>query len=162
METLLYLLNMAAGKAPPIPLDDALRPTWLFGQTVHDGCDRAGYYEQAEFAEEYGAIQCIVKLGCWGPGRAMQRGQARLDGGNWRVPKHWRNLYWLHHARIPRQIHAFHESTSGFAAVLECGRDVWPCHPCVAAFHSGLSEQGAELEASKYPEGIGFPETTEI
>jgi hydrogenase small subunit len=67
METLLYLLHMATGKAPMIPLDEALRPTWLFGQTVHEGCDRGGYYEQAEFAAEYGAIQCIVKLGCWGP-----------------------------------------------------------------------------------------------
>lgn len=50
-----------------IPLDDALRPTWLFGQTVHEGCDRAGYYEQGDFAEEYGSTKCIVKLGCWGP-----------------------------------------------------------------------------------------------
>ena len=31
MEVLLYLLNMAAGRAPMIPLDEALRPTWLFG-----------------------------------------------------------------------------------------------------------------------------------
>jgi hydrogenase small subunit len=67
MESLLYLLHMAAGRAPMIPVDDALRPTWLFGQTVHEGCDRGGYYEQAEFAEEYGARTCIVKLGCWGP-----------------------------------------------------------------------------------------------
>lgn len=67
METLLYLLYQAAGRSPMIPLDDALRPTWLFGQTVHEGCDRGGYYEQAEFAEEYGARECIVKLGCWGP-----------------------------------------------------------------------------------------------
>ena len=50
-----------------IPLDDQLRPTWLFGSTVHDGCDRAGYYEQGDFAEEYGSPKCIVKLGCWGP-----------------------------------------------------------------------------------------------
>src|SRR5206468_3421379 len=55
------------GQAPMIPLDDALRPTWLFGQTVHEGCDRAGYYEQGDFAEEYGSPKCIVKLGCWGP-----------------------------------------------------------------------------------------------
>jgi hydrogenase small subunit len=67
METLLYLLHMATGRAPMIPLDDRLRPTWLFGQTLHEGCDRAGYYEQAQFAERYGDIQCIVKLGCWGP-----------------------------------------------------------------------------------------------
>jgi len=51
METLLYLLYQSARRAPMIPLDDALRPTWLFGQTVHEGCDRGGYYEQAEFAE---------------------------------------------------------------------------------------------------------------
>jgi hydrogenase small subunit len=66
-ETLLYLLRMAAGKAPPIPLDEALRPTWLFGQTVHEGCDRGGYYEQGDFAAELGSPRCIVKLGCWGP-----------------------------------------------------------------------------------------------
>ena len=36
-----------------IPLDEALRPTRLFGATVHEGCDRAGYYEQGQFATEY-------------------------------------------------------------------------------------------------------------
>jgi hydrogenase small subunit len=66
-ETLLYLLYQASGRAPMIPLDDALRPTWLFGQTVHEGCDRGGYYEQADFATEFGSRKCIVKLGCWGP-----------------------------------------------------------------------------------------------
>ena len=39
-ETLLYLLYQAAGLAPMIPLDQQLRPTWLFGKTVHEGCDR--------------------------------------------------------------------------------------------------------------------------
>jgi hydrogenase small subunit len=67
METLLYLLRHAAGVAPPIPLDEKLRPTWLFGATVHEGCDRGGYYEQAGFAEGYGTGECIVRLGCWGP-----------------------------------------------------------------------------------------------
>ncbi|MGA7460344.1 MAG: hydrogenase expression protein HypE [Terracidiphilus sp.] len=67
METLLYLLYMAAGRAPMISLDRQLRPTWLFSATVHEGCDRGGYYEQADFAEEYGSPLCIVKLGCWGP-----------------------------------------------------------------------------------------------
>jgi hydrogenase small subunit len=66
-ETLLYLLYMAAGLAPIIPLDEQLRPTWLFGKTVHEGCDRAGYYEQADFAGEYGSPKCLVKIGCWGP-----------------------------------------------------------------------------------------------
>ena len=66
-ETLTYLLYMATGQAPMIPLDEALRPKWLFGNTVHEGCDRAGYYEQGDFATEYGSPKCIVKLGCWGP-----------------------------------------------------------------------------------------------
>lgn len=67
METLLYLLYEAAGLAPMIPLDEELRPTWLFGKTVHEGCDRAGYYEQADFSHEYGSPKCLVKTGCWGP-----------------------------------------------------------------------------------------------
>ncbi len=66
-ETITYLLYQATGQAPMIPLDTSLRPTWLFGNTVHEGCDRAGYYEQADFAQEYGSAKCIVKLGCWGP-----------------------------------------------------------------------------------------------
>jgi len=67
METVLYLLYQAAGMAPMIPLDEALRPRWLFGNTVHEGCDRAGYYEVGDFATEYGSPKCLVKLGCWGP-----------------------------------------------------------------------------------------------
>src|SRR5256714_1187258 len=35
--------------------------------TVHQGCDRAGYYEEGDFASEYGSAKCLVKLGCWGP-----------------------------------------------------------------------------------------------
>jgi hydrogenase small subunit len=67
METLLYLLFQVAGLAPMISLDEMGRPTWLFAKTVHEGCDRAGYYEQGDFATEYGSPKCIVKLGCWGP-----------------------------------------------------------------------------------------------
>ncbi len=66
-ETILYLLYQVAGQAPTIPLDEMLRPTWLFGTTVHEGCDRAGFYEQGDFALEYGSPKCLVKLGCWGP-----------------------------------------------------------------------------------------------
>ncbi len=67
METLLYLLYQVAGLAPMIPLDDQLRPKWLFEHTVHEGCDRGGYYEEGQFAHEYGKPECLVKLGCWGP-----------------------------------------------------------------------------------------------
>ena len=66
-ETIHYLLQQVAGHAPMIPLDDKLRPTWLFGLTVHEGCDRAGFYEQEQFTREYGTVECLVKVGCWGP-----------------------------------------------------------------------------------------------
>lgn len=67
METVTWLLYQAAGMAPPIPLDEQLRPTWLFGKTVHEGCDRAAYYEQGDFAKDYNSPKCQVKIGCWGP-----------------------------------------------------------------------------------------------
>jgi hydrogenase small subunit len=67
METVLWLLYQAAGLAPMIPLDEQLRPTWLFGKTVHEGCDRAAYYEQGDFAYDYNSPKCQVKVGCWGP-----------------------------------------------------------------------------------------------
>src|SRR6202789_1745218 len=67
METLLYLLYQVAGLAPMIPLDANLRPTWLFSQTVNEGCDRGSYYQTGDFTHEYGSPKCLVKLGCWGP-----------------------------------------------------------------------------------------------
>jgi hydrogenase small subunit len=65
-ETILHLLFQASGSAPEIDVDEALRPKWLFGNTVHEGCDRAGYYEQEEFADRHDSPRCLVKLGCWG------------------------------------------------------------------------------------------------
>jgi hydrogenase small subunit len=67
METLTWLLYHAGGAAPPPPLDSLGRPQWIFGKTVHEGCDRAGYYEQADFAHDYNSPKCQVKIGCWGP-----------------------------------------------------------------------------------------------
>jgi hydrogenase small subunit len=80
-ETLLELLYTASGRAPMIALDEALRPKTLFGQTVHEGCDRGGCYEQAEFVEEYGSHLCIVKLGCWGPVVQCNVGKRGWMGG---------------------------------------------------------------------------------
>jgi hydrogenase small subunit len=67
-ETLLYLVLHLGGLAPVPDLDDQLRPTWLFGRTVHEGCNRAAFYEHGDFATEYGDDhRCLVKLGCKGP-----------------------------------------------------------------------------------------------
>ena len=52
----------------PLPEFDALgRPAWLFTETVHRHCVRAGYYEEGTFAELEGDKECLVDLGCWGP-----------------------------------------------------------------------------------------------
>jgi hydrogenase small subunit len=67
MDALTHLLRFLAGVAPVPPLDEYGRPTWLFGFTVHEGCDRAAFYEVGDFAKEYGSMKCLVKLGCWGP-----------------------------------------------------------------------------------------------
>ena len=56
------------GCAPVPDLDEQLRPRWLFGRTVREGCNRAGFSEEGEFATEYGDDpRCLVKLGCKGP-----------------------------------------------------------------------------------------------
>ena len=35
---------------------------------MHESCNRAGFYEQGNFATEYGSDhRCLVKLGCKGP-----------------------------------------------------------------------------------------------
>ena len=108
METLLYLLYQVAGLAPMIPLDDQLRPTWLFGKTVHEGCDRAGYYEQGDFADGVRLAEVHREARLLGAGGELQRAQARLDGGHRRLPERGRHLHRLHHARLPGQVHAVH------------------------------------------------------
>ena len=67
-EALLYLVLHLGGMAPVPELDDQLRPTWLYGRTVHESCNRAAFYEHGDFATEYGSDhRCLVKLGCKGP-----------------------------------------------------------------------------------------------
>ena len=51
-----------------IDLDDQGRPRWLFDQTVHETCNRAGFAEAGAFADVLGDDErCLVKLGCKGP-----------------------------------------------------------------------------------------------
>ena len=119
METLLYLLYQVAGLAPMIPLDDQLRPTWLFGKTVHEGCDRAGYYEQGDFATEYGSPEVPRQARLLGAGGQLQRPQARLDGRHRRLPERRRHLHRLHHARLPGQVHAVHGRAAGRQALVD-------------------------------------------
>jgi hydrogenase small subunit len=54
-------------QAPLPEFDELGRPAWLFGETVHRHCPRAGWYEEGTFAKEYGDKECLVEIGCWGP-----------------------------------------------------------------------------------------------
>ena len=149
METLLYLLYQVAGLAPMIPLDDQLRPTWLFGKTVHEGCDRAGYYEQGDFAESYGSSEVHRQAGLLGSGGELQRAQARLDGRHRRLPQRRRHLHRLHHAGLPRQVHAVHGRAAGRAefrrgTIGVYGRAI----RALRSLHQPHGQQGAEVAAS--------------
>lgn len=66
-ETAAAALLFLNGLAPLPEFDELGRPAWLFTETVHRHCPRAGYYEEGVFAEEYGDKECLVELGCWGP-----------------------------------------------------------------------------------------------
>ena len=53
-------------------LDSYNRPTGIFGQTIHDNCERRGHFENGEFVYEYGSKEealgyCLYPLGCKGP-----------------------------------------------------------------------------------------------
>ena len=67
LETAAAVLLFLQGLAPLPEFDELGRPAWLFGDTVHRHCPRAGYYEEGVFAENYGDKECLVELGCWGP-----------------------------------------------------------------------------------------------
>ena len=67
-ETLLHLALHVAGVEPMIELDEQGRPKWMFERTVQEGCGRAGFAEQGEFATSPGDTRgCLVKIGCKGP-----------------------------------------------------------------------------------------------
>ena len=66
-ETVAAVFLFLQGLGPLPEFDELGRPAWLFGETVHRGCTRAGYYEEGTFAEEYGDKECLVEIGCWGP-----------------------------------------------------------------------------------------------
>ena len=66
-EALLYLVLHLGGLAPVPELDDQLRPTWLFGRTVHESCNRAALLRA-------GRVRHRVRR------RPPLPGQARLQG----------------------------------------------------------------------------------
>lgn len=67
-EILLRIASRVAGAEPMLELDEQGRPRRLFERTVQEGCGRAGFAEQGEFAQTPADHRgCLVKLGCMGP-----------------------------------------------------------------------------------------------
>lgn len=66
-ETVAVVLLFLQGIGPIPEFDELGRPAWLFSETVHRGCTRAGSYEEGVFADHYGDPECLVEIGCWGP-----------------------------------------------------------------------------------------------
>lgn len=66
-ETVGLILLFLQGLGPLPEFDELGRPAWLFKETVHRQCGRAGYYEEGTFAKNYGDKECLVEIGCWGP-----------------------------------------------------------------------------------------------
>jgi hydrogenase small subunit len=66
--TLVYII--VNGKLPE--LDAAGRPVFLYGQVIHENCERRGHFEAGEFVEKFGDEGsrkgwCWYKVGCKGP-----------------------------------------------------------------------------------------------
>ena len=148
METLLYLLYQVAGLAPMIPLDDQLRPKWLFGQTVHEGCDRGGYYEQGDFAKSYSSPKCLVKLGCWGPVvdcNVTKRGWMDGIGG---CPNVGGICIGCTMPGFPDKFMPFMDKPPGAQRFGKRFRHLWCRDSSVAFNHSCYGEQGAKMAPS--------------
>jgi hydrogenase small subunit len=83
-ETVFAVLLFLQGLGPLPTFDELGRPAWLFRDTVHQGCTRAGFYEEGLFARRYGDPECLVEIGCWGPivnCNIVQRGAINHMGG---------------------------------------------------------------------------------
>jgi len=83
-ETLAAVVRYLDGSRDLPEFDELGRPAWLFDQTVHRHCPKAGYYEEGVFAEEPGDNQCLVEIGCWGPVvqcNIVERGAINHMGG---------------------------------------------------------------------------------
>ena len=132
-----------------IALDESLRPKWLFSQTVHEGCDRGGYYEQAQFAEEYGSPLCIVKLGCWGPVVQCNVGKRGWMAGIGGCPNVGGICIGCTMPGFPDKFMPFMDQPPGSLLSSSAVTTVWPRDPCAAPVYSGFAESRAELAAAR-------------
>ena len=137
-----------------------LRPTWLFGKTVHEGCDRAGYYEQADFAHDYGSPKCMVKLGCWGPVvncNVPKRGWMAGIGG---CPNVGGICIGCTMPGFPDKFMPFMDEPPGAKLSSTADRDVRPGHPHAPQVHPRHGQQGTEVAAQGHRADDRYHPTT--
>ena len=58
------------GAIPALDMDN--KPSQIFGQTIHDNCERRGHFENGEFVYKFGSEEeakgyCLYAVGCRGP-----------------------------------------------------------------------------------------------
>ncbi len=108
-ETLLYLALHLAGLAPVPDLDEALRPTWLFGRTVARGLQPGRLRRGGRVRDRVRRRPALPREArLQGPRGQVQRPGPRLGRRLRRLPERRRHLHGLHDARLPRQVHAVH------------------------------------------------------
>ena len=108
-EVLMYLVFHLAGMAPAPELDEQLRPKWLFGRTVREGCNRAGLRGGGPVRDRVRQRSPLPgQARLQGPGGQMQRAHPRLGQRDRRLPERRRHLHGVHDAGLPRQVHAVH------------------------------------------------------
>lgn len=76
------LLTLAAVILGIIPeLDAQGRPKVFYGKLLHDQCPLRGYYDEGEFAHQFGEEGCLYKLGCKGPITYADCASRKWNGG---------------------------------------------------------------------------------
>lgn len=68
----------------PPELNAENKPAQIFGQTVHDNCQRRGHFENGEFVYQFGSPEeakgyCLYPLGCRGPQTKANCGVVRYN-----------------------------------------------------------------------------------
>ncbi|MGB8657566.1 MAG: hydrogenase small subunit [Candidatus Zixiibacteriota bacterium] len=65
-------------------LDEKLRPKVFYKGLIHENCERRYYFENGQFAKDYGEEGCLFELGCKGPIAHCDVSTRGWNGGvNW-------------------------------------------------------------------------------
>lgn len=73
----------------PLALDGYRRPMMIYGQKIHDNCERRAHFDEGRFVEQFGSKEealgyCLYKMGCKGPATYSSCPKVRWnDKVNW-------------------------------------------------------------------------------